>query len=168
MKMHDVLARRPHVLSKLVVQDRLYLAFAQKSNVIPVEVMSDKANGGLLFRFDCPENGDVSASHGIDRIDFLVCGDDIENPLFSERVEAMTTAGIDQRGAPRGSESESGRRRAGDFSRGDAGTRGAGVRRRDRSVRREVLRSARAAAGCGGAAVSASDLGDHLRDRRDG
>lgn len=97
MKMHDVLARRPHVLTKLVMQDRLYFAFAQKSDVIPVEVMSDKANGGPLPRFDCPENGDVSAAHRVDRVDFLVCGNDLENPFFSERVKAMTTAGVNQR-----------------------------------------------------------------------
>lgn len=95
--MHDVLACRAHVLTKLVMQDRLYLAFPEKSDVIPVEVVSDKTNRRLLSRFDCPENGGVSAPHGIDRVDFLVCGDDIEHPFFSERVKTMTTAGIDQR-----------------------------------------------------------------------
>ena len=46
--------------------------------------------------------------------------------------------------------------------------RRAGVRRRDRPLRREVLRGARATAGCGGPAFAAPDLGHHLRDRRDG
>src|SRR5690349_9421449 len=97
MKMHDVLARRAHVLTKLVMQDRLDPAFAQKPDVVPVEIVSDKANGGLLPRFDRFENGDISAAHRVDCIDFPVCRDNLENPLFSERVKAMVTAGVDQR-----------------------------------------------------------------------
>ena len=79
-------------------------------------------------------------------------------------------AGVDQRGAARRSEPAHGRGRArtARARRAHTSRRRAGVRRRDRPLRREVLRGARAAAGRRRAAFVATDLGDHLRDRQPG
>jgi hypothetical protein len=57
------MTRRPHVLSKVVIQDRLNPPSAEKLHISPVQVVTDKADWSLLLRIQRAKYRGIPSAH---------------------------------------------------------------------------------------------------------
>src|ERR1700761_6532656 len=94
--MHDLVARVAQIQTQVMMQNRANASIAQKSNVVPVEIMRNEALWRFSHAMQGAEYRDIATAHRVHRCDGLFSADGFSHALLGQGVEPMAATGVYQ------------------------------------------------------------------------